>query len=497
MKTHGTPLPRLVLLSGLLAVAPCLTGAPADPIEGSWSGTAESTGAAPAEKATLGIRFEGAADGSFTVLGYFPKAHVSGGPFGTVKPDPQAKGHYSGSGGLTFLVQGDELTGAFWGDARIKLHRSAELPPEDEAPRAPAGPKPLWTYRAQAGFWTRPAIAGGVAYLGSSDGVLHAVALADGRQAWELSTGAPTYAEPTVRDGVVYATNDAGFLVAVEAASGRESWRCDIGGGSVARDLPGASSALWDYRGSSPEYLDGVLYVGSADGGCLAIEARTHATLWRFATAARIRSRPLVTAQRVIFAGFDGFVYALDPRTGALEWKADTKGAIPSDPVAFAETVVVGSRGCRISALRAAGGAPVWSAFQWYSWVESSAVPVGENIYMGSSDLRKVRELDGASGRTAWECDLGGWCWAAPAVAGGRVFIGTAGATVRYPSSSLQPAGSLCAVDRPTGKLLWRSMVAPVAGAYLTGYVGSPAVEGNRVIVGGLDGTLCAYPTGD
>ncbi len=499
MKPTLAPLPRLILMSGLLAGALPSPGAPSapDPLEGTWSGTAESTGVTPSEQAAIGIRFQGAADGTFAVLGYFPKAHVSASAFGSVKADPQVKGRYAGGGGLVFDLNGNEVTGAFWGDARVRLHRSPALPAEDEAPAAPQGPGPLWTYQAKAGFWTRAAVAGALAYIASADGVLHAVRLGDGLQEWECPTGAPVYDEPTVRDGVVYLTNDAGFLVAVDAGSGRENWRVDIGGGKVARDLPGPSSTLWDYRASSPELHAGVLYVGSADGGCHAIDARTHATLWRFATAERVRSRPLVAAGRVIFAGFDGFVHALNLRSGAQEWKVDTKGAIPSDPALAGGAVVIGSRGCRLHALRADDGSPAWTAFQWYSWVESTAVPADGRIYIGSSDLRKVRELDGATGLTRWECDVGGWCWAAPAASAGRVFIGTAGTAVRYPSSALQPVGSLCAVDRSTGQLKWRSPAPSRADAYLAGYVGSPVVEGGRVVVGGLDGTLCAYPAGD
>src|SRR5438046_6480112 len=44
----------------------------------------------------------------------------------------------------------------------------------------------------------------------------------------------------------------------------------------------------FDGSGSSPVIVDGVLYVGSADGAVYALDAMTGATKWRFQTGERL-----------------------------------------------------------------------------------------------------------------------------------------------------------------------------------------------------------------
>ena len=149
----------------------------------------------------------------------------------------------------------------------------------------------------------------------------------------------------------------------------------------------------------------------------------------------------------------------------------------------------------RASALRPADGARTWERFQWFSWVESTPRLVDGVLYLGSSDNRTVRALDPADGRTLWSTDINGWAWAQPAVSAGAVFASSAG-TADHPSPD-PPEGSFSALDRRTGALKWRRIVPAQRDVYLAGFVGAPAVAGDRVIVGGLDGVLYAFPTGE
>jgi outer membrane protein assembly factor BamB len=54
--------------------------------------------------------------------------------------------------------------------------------------------------------------------------------------------------------------------------------------------------------------------------------------------------------------------------------------------------------------------------------------------------------------------------------------------------------GGLAALDRATGKLLWRFAAPNPAGTYSWGFTGSPARAGNLMLVGGTNGTLYAFP---
>jgi outer membrane protein assembly factor BamB len=69
---------------------------------------------------------------------------------------------------------------------------------------------PKWTYTAKAPFFGGVAIAGGTVYAADLNGVIHALALADGKLQWKLDVGSKTkaigniYASPVVDGGRLY-----------------------------------------------------------------------------------------------------------------------------------------------------------------------------------------------------------------------------------------------------------------------------------------------------
>lgn len=123
---------------------------------------------------------------------------------------------------------------------------------------------------------TELAVVGGIAYLGTSDGELHALDVATGQRRWSRrlsSTGLRS--APTVAAGVVYIGDDDGTIYAIDAHSGAQQWRARVG---TLR--------------SSPAVIAGVVYVGSNDGALRAIGAPGQRTpsIDRVATSpARIR----------------------------------------------------------------------------------------------------------------------------------------------------------------------------------------------------------------
>lgn len=54
--------------------------------------------------------------------------------------------------------------------------------------------------------------------------------------------------------------------------------------------------------------------------------------------------------------------------------------------------------------------------------------------------------------------------------------------------------GSLTALDRETGRIVWRWPMPEWPGSWLNGFAASPVVDGNTLVVGGLDGTLYGFP---
>jgi len=231
------------------------------------------------------------------------------------------------------------------------------------------------------------------------------------------------------------------------------------------------------------------VYVGSGDGSFHAVDAASGKRAWRFAAKGMVRDTALVDGPRVVFGTMDGILYALDRATGKEIWEKNLEMSVTSSPARIGDRLVVGTRASGLHALAPETGEELWKRSFWGSWVESTAVPFGDFFYIGSSDLRRVTGYD-REGRILWRTDVFGSPWGRPAVTEKRVYIGAEGNSP-YPVRNL---GSFCALDRATGRIVWRWVSPDLPGVVQTGFVGGPALAGDLVVVAGLDGSLSAFP---
>ncbi len=153
--------------------------------------------------------------------------------------------------------------------------------------------------------------------------------------------------------------------------------------------------------------------------------------------------------------------------------------------------LIGGNRGGELFALEPATGTVAWNVRLWGSAIESVAVPAaGGLFYIGSSDLRRVALMDAKDARVVWRTDVYGWPWARPELAGGRLYASAVGAD----PYEIRHLGSLTALDARSGQIVWRWQMPAWPGAWLNGFAASPAATDDRLVVGGLDGTLYAFP---
>ena len=82
-----------------------------------------------------------------------------------------------------------------------------------------------WKFHTDGQVISSPAVANGMAYVGSTDGNLYAVDLESGTQKWKLFTGVRVTSSPAVENGVVYFGSYSGRFYAVDAASGKLKWK--------------------------------------------------------------------------------------------------------------------------------------------------------------------------------------------------------------------------------------------------------------------------------
>jgi len=114
----------------------------------------------------------------------------------------------------------------------------------------------LWSYTTGIAAWSSPAVADGVAYIGSGDGSgydkVYALSASTGALVWSYTTGSIVASSPAVADGRVYVGSWDGKVYALNASTGAFIWSYTIGSG-------------WGQK-SSPAVASGIVYVGSDDG---------------------------------------------------------------------------------------------------------------------------------------------------------------------------------------------------------------------------------------
>jgi outer membrane protein assembly factor BamB len=313
----------------------------------------------------------------------------------------------------------------------------------------------LWHYATGGVVSSSPAIAGGIAYVGSSDGNIYALDATTGVPMWNYTTGGTVRSSPAVDDGMVFVSSDDGYTYDFNAQTGTLQWKSMTGGGQ-----------------SSPAVANGVVYVGSSNDTVVALSETTGDILWTYTTSGIVNSSPAVSGGMVYVGSHDHNVYALNATTGACVWSYTTGGPVPSSPAVAGGIVYVGSDDWNVYALNAATGAYIWSVYVYGSVPCSPAVANGV-VYVGSEDHR-VYALNATTGSALWTYLTGaGIGFSSPTVASGIVFIGS-------------EDDKLIALNATMGSLIW---------SYSTnGYLEStPAVADGNVYVGSNDGNIYAF----
>ncbi|TDC68245.1 PQQ-binding-like beta-propeller repeat protein, partial [Streptomyces hainanensis] len=311
---------------------------------------------------------------------------------------------------------------------------------------------------------------------------------------WRFRTGAMIESSPAVADGVVYVGSGDGGLYAVDAASGTEVWR-------FATD---------DVVTTSPAVAGGVAYV-SGSTRLYAVDAGTGQERWRFEAgdSDTVVSSPTVADEVVYVGGQFGGLYAVDAASGAEVWRFATDDMMIVPPTVVDGVVYAGNR-MRLYALDAGAGTEIWR-FEG-QWDKDSSPTVAEGV-LYACDGAYLYALDAASGRETWKSEAGGGN-SSPAVADGMVYVtarngmsvvdaatGTeawrcegdwqwfSSPTVTDGAVYFGADSSLRAVDASTGERAWRS----ATGAEV---VSTPAVADGVVYVGSHDSHLYAVEIG-
>src|SRR5262249_41990359 len=177
-----------------------------------------------------------------------------------------------------------------------------------------------------------PAVAGGVVFVGSTDGNLYAIEATTGAERWKFATQGRVVSSPAVQAGVVYfASYDSNFY-AIDAASGALKWKFATKGekrfaAPHIHGLQPAAERMADPFGfylSSPAVAHRIRYFRSGDGNVYALDTAAGTVKWTFQTGDVVHASPALAEGLLFIGSWDTYFYALDAATGAEKWRFKT-----------------------------------------------------------------------------------------------------------------------------------------------------------------------------
>ena len=287
-------------------------------------------------------------------------------------------------------------------------------------------PVVAWEFKAGAGIRRNLSVAGDLVLAPTDDGILHAIRIDSGSEAWRFTAAEPMRG-PFATDGRVYVADGAGLIHALGLSDGTSIWT--------------ATEAIESQ--SDITVVGSHLYVGTGDGRLVAIDTSTGAEAWRMAVSPGSVAVATVaaSADAVAVTTDDHFVAVLDPDTGAIRWRQEVGVDAIGTPVIADGTVYVGGAGDvatgSLVAYDLANGTERWRIHE----LISSPVVVDGIGYTGSA-AGTVAALDLATGDVRWRASFNGNV-RAPAVVGDVVYL------------SVDGERRIVALDRATGGELW------------------------------------------
>ncbi len=322
----------------------------------------------------------------------------------------------------------------------------------------PATLKPLWTYEAGDSIESSAAIVGGTVFVGSQKGELVALSLDNGSVYWKYSTGSPIgESSPAYSDGAVFVGDLGGTLHAVNARDGKRFWSVKLGS---------------EIKSSPVVYGDRIL-IGSYDEHLYCVSTRNGSVLWKFKTNGPVHSTPGIASGLAFIAGCDEVFRAIRISDGKEVFNVSSGAYTGASPALRSGMAYYGTFDNEVLGVSLDQKQVTWRyehpqrKFPYYS----SAAVTPSRVVIGGRD-KMVHGLT-LNGKAAWTFATRARVESSPAIAGGRVFVGS-------------NDGRFYVLALTNGAKMWEFN----AGAPLSA---SPAIANGKIVIGSQDGRLYCF----
>lgn len=164
-----------------------------------------------------------------------------------------------------------------------------------------------WVFTPDLGiYFSSPAVADDVVYVGSYDMHVYAVYTENGTQKWKYKTAGYANSSPAVSGGVVYIGSGV-FVYAINATTGTTLW-------SYRRATSGGF-----YCSAAVATGNGIVYTGAEDKTVYALDATTKDVVWSYTTGGVLRGSAVVCRHVTYVGSHDYKLYAFGPIVGDVD----------------------------------------------------------------------------------------------------------------------------------------------------------------------------------
>lgn len=280
-------------------------------------------------------------------------------------------------------------------------------------------------------------------------------------------------------DGKIFAASVTGDVTALDAATGHTLWHKHMGSRHGFVWHHGENSVRWS---GGPSVAGDLVVAGTLDGAVQAFAANDGNELWTTQLSSEVISAPGIGGGIVAVRTHDGRVFGLDARDGKRLWVFD-HATVPvlslrgnSSPVIDSGVVYVGEDNGRVVALRANDGGQLWeqqlAAGEGRTELErmqdvDGAIRVDGGVVYAAAYRGQTEALIAQSGRPLWTHDLSSY--GGVALSASQVYAADADSNI-------------WALDLRSGSSEWKQ------DGLKYRWVSEPAVQGDAVVVGDLEG---------
>jgi outer membrane protein assembly factor BamB/HEAT repeat protein len=263
-----------------------------------------------------------------------------------------------------------------------------------------------WRLRTRDRIESSPAVAGDLIVIGSQDGTLYCANAGSGRKKWTYAAGAPIRAASCIEGDTVFSATRDGRLLALALQDGTPKW-----------EFAAQSDIL-----ASPAVAGEWLVFGSWDRMIRCLHRDSGEQRWERDSGGEVSGAPAIVGQQVYCPSDCGSVYALDLDSGEELWRHQLAPPIRSSPAVTEAAVVIGDGQGRVLTLSLETGEEIWQQ-QLEDEISSSPAVVGDLVVLGSVD-GSLRALNLATGNEEWKHKTAYGIYSSPAVAGDMVYVG-------------------------------------------------------------------------